>query len=273
MQPQGLQNSLDEVLDAVDGSYDFWFPFEQNIIIPKPDDVFFIQNIGYFAVNSVDNWGITGGDYTHVSATYRESNIITDAGGTVDFSLKQPLLPVYNNPYPTGGMLDRVLSAHQECFEILYSDRSFYVSDQDIRRFPRYSVLRFVDQDQIMHPLLNNSDGPTSDLLTQQGESNYNAKVMLSFWGGQAINDRNTWETMVFHELLMEVWDKYEIGITDDWYPENLTDTDQNRRLQKARTSYTVNVINTQSLDFTKTTSVAIEQIDVEDKEPSGSGV
>ena len=275
MQPQGLANTLDEVLDAVDGSYDFWFPFE-NQLVPKPDDVFFIPNVGYFFINSIDNWQRTGGDYTHVSATYRATNIITDAGGETDFTITPPLLPIYNNPYPTGGMLDRVLSAHQECFELLYpvsnnGGRPFYASDQDIRRFPRYSVLRFVDQEQVSL-LLNNSDN-TTDLLSQQGESNYNAKVMLSFWGGQALQDRNTWETMVFHEQLMEVWDKHQIGITDDWYPENLTDTDQSRRLQKARTSYTVNVINTQSLDFDRAQSVAIESIDIEQKLAGGSGV
>jgi hypothetical protein len=273
MQPQGSQNALDEVLDSIDGTYDFWFPFS-TILFPKPDDVFFIPNVGYFAINLVDNWQVTGGDYVHVSATYRPSNIITDAGGEVDFSINPPALPIYNNPYPSGGMLDRVFSAHWECFDLLYGgNRPFYASDQDIRRFAKYSVLRFVDQDQIMHPLLTNSDGSETTLLSQQAESNYNAKVMLSFWGGQALADRNTWETMVFHDALMEIWDSYQVGITDDWYPENLTDTDQNRRLQKARTSYTVNVINTDSLEFAKTASVSLESLDVEEKLPGGSGV
>ena len=267
MQPQGLQNSLDEVLDAVDGSYDFWFPSGTQII-PKPDDVFFIPNVGYFFTSTVDNWQITGGDYVHVSATYRPTHIITDAGGEANLSLQTPLLPIYENPYPVGGMLDRVLSAHQECFELLYSDRPFYAADQDIRRFPRYSVLRFIDQEQISL-LLNNSEN-TTDLLSQQGESNYNAKVMLSFWGGQALADRNTWETMVFHEALMEIWDKYQIGITDDWYPENLTDTDQNRRLQKARTSYTVNIINTARLDYDRVQSVKLESLDIKEGLPGG---
>lgn len=265
MQPQGLSGNLEEVLESIDGSYDFWFPAE-TLLIPKPDDVFFILNVGYFAINSIDNWQTTGGQYVHVSATYRPSHIITDAGGEPDFSINPPLLPLYENPYPTGGMLDRVLSAHSECFELLYgSNRSFYAADQDIRRFPKYSVLRFVDQEQIMHPLMADSNN-SSTLLTEQGESNYNIKVMLSFWGGQAIKDRNTWETMVFHERLMAVWDKYQIGITDDWYPENLTDTDQNRRLQKARTSYTVNIINIDSLDFERAQSVAIQQIDIEER-------
>ena len=265
MQPQGLSGNLEETLESVDGTYDFWFQYRSDLI-PKPDDVFFIPNVGYFAVNAIDNWQTTGGDYVHVVATYRPSHIITDAGGEPDFSLRTPLLPIYENPYVPGGMLDRILSAHAEAFQLLYGGvRPFYVADQDIRRFPKYSVLRFVDQTQIMHPLLNNSSVDNLILL-QEAESNYDVKVMLSFWGGQALRDRNTWETMIFHEAVQEVWDTYAIGFADDFYPENLTDTDQNRRLQKARTSYTVNVTNLNNLNFDKAVSISIEELDVEAK-------
>lgn len=276
-QPQGFSADLMEELVRIDGNFEFYFKSGsisgRDITVPKPQDCFFVPNVGWFFITGVSPWATQGAGYTQVTATYRSTNIITDAGGDQSLipgyggSPDTVPLPVYRNPYPTGEIADRVLRAHYEVFSLLYgSSRSFWSADQDVSRFGSYAILRFVNQDQIMHPLNYNIDpeDPAATEMSQISESAYDAKIMISFQGGQAINDRDRLETLIFHEKVQEIMESYNIGACDDFYPENLTDTDQARRLQKSRTSYTVSVSRTDSFNIQRVNSLDV--IDLSNK-------
>lgn len=278
-QPQGFSADLMEELVRVDGNFEFYFKTGSisglDITIPKPQDCFFIQNVGWFFITGVSPWATQGAGYTQITATYRTTNIITDAGGDQSLisgyggSPETVPLPVYRNPYPAGEIADRVLRAHSEAFTAIYgTSRSFWASDQDVSRFGSYAVLRFVNQDQVMHPLNYNVDpgDPEATAMQQVSESAYDAKVMISFQGGQALNDRDRWETLIFHEVVQDIFDGYGVGLCDDFYPENLTDSDQARRLQKSRTSYTVSVSRTDSFEIQRGNSAVLQDLSVNKK-------
>lgn len=278
-QPQGFTADLMEELVRIDGNFDFYFKTGsisgQDITVPKPQDAFFVPNVGWFFITGVSPWATQGAGYTQVTATFRTTNIITNAGGDQSLipgyggSPETVPLPVYQNPYPSGEIADRVLRAHSDAFNTVYgTSRSFWSADQDVSRFGAYAILRFVNQDQIMHPLNYNidPDDPEATDMLQVSESAYDAKVMISFQGGQALNDRDRWETLVFHEVIQDIFSGYNVGICDDFYPENLTDTDQGRRLQKSRTSYTVSVSRTDSFEIQRVNSVVLQDLSVNKK-------
>lgn len=279
-QPQGFSADLMEELVRVDGNFEFYFKTGsisgRDITVPKVQDCFFVPNVGWFFITGVSPWATQGAGYTQVTAAYRSTQIITNAGGDQSLipgyggSPDTVPLPVYQNPYQSGEIADRVLRAHHEAFSLIYGTegRSFWSADQDVSRFGSYAVLRFVNQDQIMHPLRYNIDpeDPGATEMSQVSESAYDAKVMLSFQGGKALYDRDRWETLIFHESVQDIFSGYSIGLCDDFYPENLTDTDQGRRLQKARTSYTVSVSRTESMTIQRVNSLDAIDLSIDDK-------
>jgi len=278
-QPQGFSADIMEELVRTEGNFEFYFKTGsisgQDITVPRVQDTFFVQNVGWFFITGVSPWATQGAGYTQVTAAYRSTNIITNAGGDQDlipdYGLNPEIvpLPIYQNPYTSGDIADRVLRAHYDAFIAIYgTSRSFWSADQDISRFGSYAVLRFVNQDQIMHPLNYNIDpgSGTATAMSQTSESMYDAKVMISFQGGPALYDRDRWETLVFNEVIQEIFAGYGVGLCDDFYPENLTDTDQGRRLQKSRTSYTVSVSRTDSFEIQRVNSAVLSSLIVEQK-------